>query len=155
MDCSMWGLPSLTIPLNLPSSCSLNQWFHPTISSSVALFFFCLHYFPASGSCSVSWLFISSVQNTGASTLQSILPVSIQGWFPLRVTLKSLLQHHSSKASVLQCSVFFLVPLSHPYLTTGKAIVLTIWTFIGKVMYLLFNTLSTFVIASFQEAIIF
>ena len=69
-------------------------------------------------------------------------------WFTLAVegTLKILLQHHNSKASVLQCSVFFMIQLSNPYMTTGKAIVLTIRTFVGKVMSLLFNKLSTFVI---------
>ena len=61
-------------------------------------------------------------------------------------TLKSLLQHHSSKASVLQCSAFFMVQLSHPYTTTGKTTALTRWTFVGKVMSLLFNILSRFVI---------
>ena len=62
-------------------------------------------------------------------------------------TLKSLLQHHSSKASVLRCSAFFIVPFSHPYMTTGKTIALTRWTFVGKVMSLLFNMLSRLVIA--------
>ena len=62
-------------------------------------------------------------------------------------TLKSLLQHHSSKASILRCSAFFIVQLSHPYMTTGKTIALTRWTFVSKVMSLLFNTLSRFVIA--------
>ena len=62
-------------------------------------------------------------------------------------TLKSLLQPHSSKTSILQRSAFFIVHLSHPYMTTGKTIALTIWTFVSKVMSLLFNTLSTFVIA--------
>ena len=62
-------------------------------------------------------------------------------------TLKSLLQHHSSKASVLQQSAFFIVQFSHPYMTTGKTIDLTRWTFVGKVMSLLFNMLSRFVIA--------
>jgi len=62
-------------------------------------------------------------------------------------TLKSLLQHHSSKASILQCSSLFVVQLSHPYMTTGKAIALTRWTFVGKVMSLLFNMLSRLVIA--------
>ena len=62
-------------------------------------------------------------------------------------TLKSLLQHHSSKASILQCSAFFIVQLSHPYMTTGKTIALTRWTFVGKVMSLLFNMLSRLVIA--------
>ena len=61
-------------------------------------------------------------------------------------TLKSLLQHHSSKASILQCSAFFTVQLSHPYMTTGKTIVLTRWTFVGKVTFLLFNMLSRLVI---------
>ena len=60
--------------------------------------------------------------------------------------LKSLLQHHSSKASVLQCSTFFIIQLSHPYMTTGKTIALTRWTFVGKVMSLLFNMLSRLVI---------
>jgi len=65
-------------------------------------------------------------------------------WFDLldvQGTLKSLCQHHSSKASVLQCSAFFMVQLSHPYMTTGKTIALTIWTIVGKVMSLLFNRL--------------
>ena len=62
-------------------------------------------------------------------------------------TLKSLLQHHSSKASILHCSYFFMVQISHPYMTTGKIIALTRWTFVGKVMFLLFNMLSKLVIA--------
>ena len=82
---------------------------------------------------------------------------NIQGWFPLRViglismqskgTLKSLLQHHSSKASILQCLAFFIIQLSHPYMTTGKTIALTRRDFVGKVMSLLFNMLSRFIIA--------
>ena len=64
----------------------------------------------------------------------------------VQVTLKSLLQHYSSKASILQCSAFFIVQLSYPYMTTGKTIVLTRWTFVGKVMSLLFNMLSRLVI---------
>ena len=62
-------------------------------------------------------------------------------------TLKSLLQHHSSKASISQCSALFIVQISHPYMTTGKTIALTIWASLGKVMSLLFNTLSRFLIA--------
>ena len=62
-------------------------------------------------------------------------------------TLKSLLQHHSSKASILRCSTFFIVQLAHPYMTTGKSIALTRWTFVGKVMSLLFNMLSRLIIA--------
>ena len=68
-------------------------------------------------------------------------PLAVQG------TLKSVLQHHSSKASILRCSAFFIVQLSHPYITTGKTIALTRWTFVGKVMSLLFNMLSRLVIA--------
>ena len=69
-------------------------------------------------------------------------------WFDLLAiqgTLKSLLQHHSSKASILQGSAFFIVQLSHPYMTTRETIALTRWTFVGKVMSLLFNMLSRFV----------
>ena len=72
------------------------------------------------------------------------------GWFDLfaiQRTLKSLLQHQSSKASILQCSAFFMVKLSHPYMTTGKSTALIIWTFVGQMMSLLFNMLSRFVIA--------
>ena len=67
-------------------------------------------------------------------------------------TLKSLLQHHSSKASILQCSAFFVVQLSHPYMTTGKTIALTRRTFVDKVMSLLFNMLSTLVITFLPES---
>ena len=67
-------------------------------------------------------------------------PLAVQG------TLKSLLQHHSSKASILLCSAFLIVQLSHPYMTTGKTIALTRWTFVGKVMSLVFNMLSRLVI---------
>ena len=70
-------------------------------------------------------------------------------------TLKSLLQHHSSKASVLQCSAFLMVQLSHPYMTTGKTVALMRWTFVGKVMSLLFNMLSRFAQLFFQEESIF
>ena len=73
-------------------------------------------------------------------------------WFDLLAiqgTLKSLLQHNSSKASILQCSDFFIFQLSHPYMTTGKTIALTKWTFGGKIMSLLFNMLSRLDIAFF------
>jgi len=76
-------------------------------------------------------------------------------WFDLLAvqgTFKSLLQHHSSKASILQCSAFFMVQLSRPYMTTGKTIALTRWTFVSKVISLLFNMLSRFVIAFFQRS---
>ena len=70
-------------------------------------------------------------------------------------TLKSLLQHHSSKVSILRCSAFFTVQLSHPYMTTGKTIALTRWIFVGKVISLLFNMLFRLFITSFQGASIF
>ena len=101
-------------------------------------------------------LFPSGGQSIGVSASASVLPMNIQDgffrihWFDLLAlqgTLKSLLQHHSSKASILQHSAFFIVQLSHPYLTIGKTIALTRWTFVGKVMSLLFNMLSRFVIA--------
>ena len=117
-----------------PSSRLLNWWCHPTISSSIALFSFCLQSFPASGSFPMSRLLASGGQSIGASA--SVLPVNIQGWFPLRLTglisllskgLSSLFQHHSSKALILQHSAFFMVQLAHPYTTTGITIALTIW----------------------------
>ena len=74
------------------------------------------------------------------SKFSSVWLLAVQG------TLKSLLQHHSSKASVLQCSAFYIVQLSHPYVTTGKTLTLTRWTFVGKIMSLLFNMLSRLVI---------
>ena len=70
-------------------------------------------------------------------------------------TLKGLLQHHSSKPSILQCSAFFIVQLSHPYMTIGKTIALTRWTFVDKVLSLLLNMLSMLVITFFQGASIF
>ena len=79
-------------------------------------------------------------------------------WLDLLVvqgTRKSLIQHHSSKASILQCSAFFIVQLSHPYITTGKTIALTRWTFVGKVMSLLFNMLSRLVITFLPRVSIF
>ena len=112
----------------------------------------CLQSFPASGSFPVSQFFTSDGQSIGASALASVLPMNIQDWFPLWLTgltsllskglLRVFLQHHSSKASILQSSVFFIVQLSYPYITTGKTIAMPRWTFVGKVMSLLFNMLS-------------
>jgi len=139
-----------------PSSCSLHQWCHPAISSSDVLFSFCPQSFPASQSFPMSHLFTSDDhQNTRASASASVLPVITQVWSPLdwfdllaaQGTLKSLLQHHNSKTSILWGSAFFTVQLSKLYMITGKTIVLTIWIFVGRVMSLLFNTLSRFVIA--------
>ena len=109
------------------NSCPLSQGCHPTISSSVVPYS-CHQSFSGSGSFLMSWLFISSGQINEASASASVLPMDIQDWFSLGFaglislqpkTLESLLQHHSSKASVPHCSAFFMVQLSHPYMTTG------------------------------------
>ena len=134
------------------NSCPLSQRCYPTISSSVVHFSSCPQSFPESGSFPLSRVFTSGGQSIGASALSSVLPMNIQGCFPLGLTglilqsHKSLLQHHISKALILWCSAFFMVLLSRLYITIGKAIALTIWTFASKVMSLLFNVLSRFVI---------
>ena len=94
--------------------------------------------------------------NISPSSEHSVLISSRMDWLDLlavRGTLKSLLQHHSSKASILQCSAFFIVQLSHPCMTTGKTIALTRWTFVSKVMSLLFNKLSRLVIAFLPRSV--
>ena len=133
----------------------LSRWCHSTISSSV-IHFSCLQSFPASGSFPMSQFFTSGVQSIGASASSLVLPMDIQDWYPLGLTGLIFLQsrglsrvfskHRSSKASVLQCSAFFMVQLSHPYMTIGKTIVLTRKVFVSKVMSLLFNMLSRLVI---------
>ena len=140
--------PSPT-PRVYSNSCPSSQWCHATISSSVIPFSSCPQSFPASGSFKMSQLFTSSDQSIGVSASTSVLPMNIQDWLDLLAVqgiLKSLLQHHSSKASILRHSVFFMVQLSHPYRTTGKTIALTRGTFVGKVTSLLFNIVSRVVI---------
>ena len=133
--------PSPT-PWVCSDSCTSSQWCPLTISSSVIPFSSCLQSFPASGSFPMSQFFASSGQSIGVSASASDLPMisfrmdcldllAVQG------TLKSLLQHHSSKASILQRSAFFIVQFSHPYMKTGKATALTRWTFVVRVMSLL------------------
>ena len=97
----------------------------------------------------MSQFFTSGDQSIGVSASTSVLLMNIQDWLDLLAVqgiLKSLLQHHSSKASILRCSAFFMVQLSHPYMTAGKTIALTRGTFVGKVTSLLFNILSRVVI---------
>ena len=139
-----------------PNPCPLSRWCHPTISSSVVSFSSCPQSFPASGSFQMSQIFTSGGQSIGISVSASVLPLNIQDWFCLGWTgwisllskgLSSLLKHYSSKASVLQCSAFFIVQVSHPYITCRKTIAWTIGTFVSKVMSLRFNILSRFVIA--------
>ena len=133
------------------NSCPSSRWCHPAISSSVIPFSSCPQSLPASESLPMSQLFAWGGQSTGVSALPSFLPKNTQDWCPsewtgwllaVQWTLKSLLQHHCSKASILWCSAFFTVQLSHPYMTTGKTIALTRRTFVGKVMSLLLNILS-------------
>ena len=133
--------PSPT-PRAYPNSCPLSQWCHPIISSSVVPFSSWPQSFPASGSFPMNQLFTSDSQSIGVSASTSILPMNTQDWSPLgwttlislavQGTLKSLLQHRSSKAPILQHSPFFIVQLSHPYTTTGKTIALTRWTFVWQ-----------------------
>ena len=150
MDCSTPGLP--VHQGDYLNSCPLNWWCHPTISTSVVPFSFCPQSFPASGSFQMSQLFTSDDQSIGVSTSTSVLAMNTQDWSPLgwtgwiSLTLKSLLQHKNSKTSILLHSAFFIVQPSHPYMTTGKTIALTKWTFVEKVMSLLCNMLSRLVI---------
>ena len=118
-------LPNPSLPPGVDSnSCPFSRWCHLTISSSVTTFSSCPQaqkhkcFFP------MSQLFTSGSQRIGASASESVLLMSIHGWFPLGLTglravqgaLRSLLQNHSSKASILWCSAFFMVQLSHPYI---------------------------------------
>ena len=129
------------------------EWCHTTISSFVTPFS-CLRSFPASGSFPKSQFFTSSGQSIGVSASASVLPMNIQDWFPLWLTgWISLLSKGFSRVfsnTTVQKQQFFGTQLSlksnsHPYMITGKTITLTIQTFVGKVMSLLFNRLSRFV----------
>ena len=153
MDCSTPGFPVLHY---LPEFAQTHvHWVGDAIQPSHPVFPFssCPQSFPASGSFPMSWLFASGSQSIGSSASVSVLPMNTQDCFPLGLTglifllskgLSSVLQHHSSKASIPQCPTFFMVQLSHPYMTVGETIPLTRWTFVSKVTSLL---LSTFVIA--------
>ena len=158
MDCSMPGFPILHHLLErTQNSCPLSQWCNATISSSCHPLFFLPSIFPSIKVFSYEsffhirwpnyWRFSFSI--TPFNEYSGLISFRID-WFDLLAvqgSLKSLFQHHSSKPSILQGSEFFIVQLSHLYKTTGKTIALTRWTFVGKVMSLLFNMLSRFVIA--------
>ena len=123
------------------------QPFHPLLSPSPPALTLSQH----SGAFTISWLFTLGSQNIGASASPSVLPmISFRNhWFDLLAVqgnLKSLLQHHNSKASFLRCSAFCIVQLSHLHMTTGKIMALTRQTSIGKVKSLLYNMLSRLVI---------
>ena len=93
------------------------------------------------------WIFCFSISPSNEYSGLICFRMDWFGLLAVQGTLESLLQNHRSKASVVQCSAFFIVQLSHPYMTTGKTIALTIWTFVSKVISLLFNMLSRLVIA--------
>ena len=138
------------------NSCSLSRWCHPTISSSVVPFSSCPQSFPVSGSFprvsfsqQVAEVLEFQFQHQSSNEYSGLIFFRIN-WLGLPAvqrTLKSCLQYRSSKASILWHSAFFIVHLSHPYMTTGKTISLTRRTFVGKVMSLLFNILSRLDIA--------
>ena len=148
MDCSMPGFPVLHY--------LLSQWCYLTSSFSVSPFSSWSQSFPASGSFTLSQLFESGGQSIGASASASVLPMNIQCSFTLGLTglislpskeLSESSPTHSSKASVLWRSAFCMAQLSHLYVTTRKTIALMIWNLDSKVISLIFNMLSGFVIA--------
>ena len=130
------------------NSCQLSQWCYLTISSSAISFLFCPQSFSVSRSFPVNRLVALGSQSIGASALAVLSNVHSglisfrMDWLDLLAvqgTLKSLLHHHSSKALILWCSSFFMVQLSHLYVTPGNIIALTIQTFVGQMVSLLFN----------------
>ena len=139
-----------------PNPCPSSWWCHPAISSSVVPFSSCTQSFPAirvfsnQSALRIRWpKYWSFSFNISPSNEHSGLISFRMDWLNLLAvqgTLKSL-HHHCSKASILLCSAFFIVQLSHPYMTTGKIITLTRWTFVCKVMSLLFNMLSRLVVS--------
>ena len=157
MDCSM-ELPCPTpTPRASSNSCPSSQWCHPSISTSVIPFYLLPSIFPnirvfsnESALCITwpkYWSFSFSIRSSNEYSVMIFFRIE---WFHLLAnqgTHKSHLQHHSSKASILQCSAFFMVQLSHPYMTTGKTIALTRRTSVGKVMSRIFNMLSRLVTA--------
>ena len=126
--------------MSCSNSCPLSPRCHPTILSSVVPFSSCLQSFQASGSFPMSQFFPSGSQSIGVSASASVLPMNIQDCFPLGLTgLISFLSKglsrvfsNSSNASILQHSAFFIVQLSHPYMTSGKTIALTRWRLLAK-----------------------
>ena len=155
IDCSTPDFPTITNTRAYSNSCTSCWWCHSTISSSALPFSSRLQSFPASGSFLMSHFFTSGSQNlrlsfsiNSSSEYSGLISFRMDWLDVLAVqgTLKSLLQHYSSEASILWCSGFFLVQLSHPYMTTGKTIALTRQNFVGKVTSLLLNMPSSLVI---------
>ena len=157
-----WTVQHTRLPCPSPTpevysnSCHLNQWCHPTISSSVIPFSSCLQSFPSSGSFQISLLLKSGTKVLEFQFQHQSFPINIQDWFPLgwtgwisllskvcsRVFFNTTVQKHQFFGTRLS----FTVQLSHPYMTTGKTIALTRQTLVGKVMSLLLNMLSKLVI---------
>ena len=147
----------LPTPGAYSNSCPLSRWCHPAISSSIIPLSSHLQSFPASGSFPNEsvlcikwpkyWSFNLSISPSNEYSRLISFRIDWLGLLAVQGTLKSPLRHHSSKASILRRSAFFIVQLSHPYMTTGKTIALTRWTFVDKLMSLLFNMLSRLVIA--------
>ena len=147
--------PSQT-PWVYSNSCQSSRWCHPAISSSGVSFSSCPQSLPASGSFPMSQLFASGGQSIGSFSFSTSPSNEHPGLISFRMdwldllavqrTLKSLLQHQSSKAPILWHLAFFTVQLSYPYMTTGKITALTRWTFVDQVMSLIFNMLSRLVI---------
>ena len=144
--------------------CPSGRWCHPTISSSVIPVSSCLQSFPASGSFQISQFFTSGGQRSGVSASASVLPMNTQDWSPLRWNVWIFLQSRGLSGvfsnTTVQKHQFFiaqlsLVQLSHPYITPGKTIALTRWTFVGKVTSMLFNMLSRLVITFLQGVSVF
>ena len=160
MSGSLWlhGLQHIRLPCPsptpgvYPNSCPLSWWCHPTISSSVVPFSSCPQSFPGSGSFPMSQRFASGGQSIGISASTSVLPVNTQDWSPLGrtgwISLQSKELSRVFSNTTVQKHQFFciIVQLSHPYMTTGKTTVLTRWTFVDKIMSLLFNMLSRLLI---------
>ena len=148
MDCSVPGFPVLHHLLEFAHSRLLNWRCHPTISSSVVPLSSWLQSFPTSGSFLMTQLFTPGGQSLEFHLIFNINPSNERSGLTFRMdwldllevqgTLKSLLQHHGSKSSILWCSVTFMVQLSDPYMTTGKTIALTRQTFARKIMPLFF-----------------
>ena len=143
------------------NSCPSSRWCHLAISSSVVPFSSCSQSLPASESFPMSQLFAWGSQSTGVSALASFLPKKSQGWSPSEWTGWISLQSKgpsrvfsNTTAQSINSPVLtvFTVELSHPYMTTGKTIALTRWTFVGKVMSLLLNMLSRLVITFFPRS---
>ena len=164
MDCSTLGFPDRYRLLELAQTSieSVMPSNHLTLCRSLLLLtsiFLSIRVFSNESTLHMMWpkYWSFSLSNSPSNEHSGLISYKIDWFYLLAVqwTLKSLLQHHSSKASILHCSAFFMVQLSHPYMITGKTIALTRWTFVGKVMSLLLNMLSRLVIAFLPRVLFF